>query len=186
MGIALIVNGDPTWPRRVERWVGRDLLENSLVAVATEQADGTTDLPAGFVDHWVERDAEAFDLLADRTEYVLLLDDHWSHRTLDETWLSRALDILDQRSDIDMVCLRHWIDSARHRASDEAQRGFVELGEAPFPDGPGLFRAAAIGKLVPADPGRARRLPFRKPPTPDPPSGVTVQLFPGVFRRMGR
>ena len=186
LGIALIVNGDPIWPRRVERCLGRDLLSDSLV-VATGQADGTTKPPAGFVNHWVTRDTEPFDLLAGRTElrYVLRLHDHWSHRTLDETWLSRALEILDQRSEVELVCLRHRSDSDQHHAPDEAQRGFVELGEAPFPDGPGLFRAAAIGKLVPAGPGRARRLPFRKPPAPEPPSGVAVQLFPGVFRRMG-
>jgi predicted O-methyltransferase YrrM len=187
LGIALIVNGDPTWPRRVERCLGRDLLESSLV-VATARAPGPVAAPAGFVNHWVTRDTEALHLLASRTElqYVLRLDDHWSYRTLDETWLSRALEILDRRSDVELVCLQHRIDTRQHRAPDEAERGFVELGHTPFPDEPGLFRVAAIRKLVPADPDRGRRLSLRKPPAPVPPSGVAVQLFPGVFRRTGR
>jgi Methyltransferase domain len=185
LGIALIVNGDPNWPRRAERCLGRELLEGSLV-VATAREDGTGH-PARFVDHRVDRDTDAFGWLAHRTElqYVLRLDDHWSYRTLDETWLSRALDILDQRSEIEVVCLQHRIDSERHRVPDEAERGFVELGHTKFPDEPGLFRAAAMGKLAPADPDRVRRLPFLKPPAPEPPAGVAVQLFPGVFRRMG-
>lgn len=184
LGIALIVNGDPTWPRRIERCLGRDLLSDSLV-VATGRTDGTTDPPADFIDYWVTRDTEAFDLLADRTEYVLRLDDYWSHRTLDETWLSRALEILDQRSDVELVCLQHRVGGEQQSARDEAQRGFVDLGRTRFPAEPGLFRATAMRKLVPSDFGRERRL-FRKPPAPDPPSGVAVQLFPGVFRRMSR
>lgn len=183
LGIALIVNGDPTWPRRIERCLGRDLLSDSLV-VATGRADGATDPPARFVDYWVPRDTEAFDLLAAQTEYVLRLDDYWSHRTLDETWLSRALAILDQRSDVELVCLQHQADTQQRRAPDEAQRGFVDLGRTRFPAEPGLFRATAMRKLVPADANRGRRL-FRKPPVPDPPAGVAVQLFPGVFRRIG-
>jgi precorrin-6B methylase 2 len=186
LGIVLIVNGDPTWPRRVERCLGRDLLSDSLV-VATGRADGTTGPTVEFVNHWVTGDTEAFNLLADQTEvrYVLRLDDHWSHRTLDGTWLSRSLEILDQHSEVELVCLRHRSDSGQHRAPDEAERGFVELGDAPFLDGPGLFRATALPKLMPADPSRGRRLSFRKPPAPEPPAGVAVQLFPGVFRRMG-
>lgn len=177
LGIALIVNGDPTWPRRVERWLGRDLLSDSLV-VATGRADGTADQPPRFVDHWVTRNTEAIDLLASRTQYVLRLDDHWSNRTLDDTGLTRALEILDQRSDVDVVYLQHRIDSEQPRTPDEAQRGFVELGTRQLPAEPGLFRAAVMRKLVVADSGRGRRLPFRKPP-----AGVAVQLFPGVFRR---
>ena len=183
LGIALTVNGDPTWPRRVERCLGRDLLSDSLV-VAMGRADGTTAPPASFVDHWATRDSEAFDLLAARTEYVLCLDDHWSYRTLDDTWLSRALDIFEQRSEIELVCLQHRIDTDWNRVPDEAERGFVELGHTRFPPEPGLFRATAMRKLVPTGPRRERRPPFRKRP-PDPPAGVAVQLFPGVFRRMG-
>lgn len=94
---------------------------------ATGRADATVE----FVNHWVTRDTEAFDLLASQTRYILRLDDHRSYRTLDETWLTRSLEI-----------------------------------------------------LVPASPGWGWRWPLQK--RPKPPSGVTVQLFPGVFRRMGR
>ena len=185
LGIALTVNGDSTWPRRVERCLGRDLLSSSLV-VATAAADGPADLQAGFVDRWVSCDAEAFNWFASQAEirYVLRLDDHWRHATVDETWFPRALKLLDERSDVELVSLRHRIDTDDHRDPDEAERGFVELGEAAFPDGPGLFRATAMSKLVPTDPGRERCPPWRKR-RPEPPAGIAVQLFPGVFRRMG-
>jgi precorrin-6B methylase 2 len=183
LGIALIVNGDPTWPRRVERCLGRDLLSQSLV-VATARANGPAVPPAWFVNHWMDRDTEAFDLLASLTDYILRLEDHWSNRTLDETWLVRAVELLDQRSDVELVSLRHRSDADQHRDPDEAERGYVELGEVPFPDGPGLFRAAAVRKLLAAESRREWLPPFRKRP-PDPPTGVAVQLFPGVFRRIG-
>jgi predicted O-methyltransferase YrrM len=187
LGIALTVNGDPTWARRIERWLGRDLLASSLV-VATTPAEKATGPSPDFVDLWVARETDAFDLLSRQTKlrYVLRLNDHWSNRTLDQTWMTRALEILDRREEVDLVCLQHRIDTDSHRAPGEVERGFVDLGRGPFPDGPGLFRAAVMDKLVPADPGRVRRLSFRRPAAPDPPAGVTVQLFPGVFRRMGR
>ena len=182
LGIALIVNGDPNWPRRAERCLGRELLEGSLV-VATAREDGTGHPAARFVDHWADRDTDAFGWLARRTElqYVLRLDDHWSYRTLDETWLSRALDILDQRSEIEVVCLQHRIDSEQHRMPDEAERGFVDIGHMRFTDEPSLFRATAMPKLVPAEPDRGWRLSS----APELTTGAAVQLFPGVFRRMG-
>lgn len=185
LAIALMVNGDPTWPRRIERCLGRDLLSGSLV-VATAQAGGMAGSRPTFVDHWASGEAEAFNLLRgwEELRYVLRLADHWDRRTLDESWLSRAMEILDQREDVDLVCLQHRSDTDQHRSADEVERGFAELGTAPFPDGPGLFRAAAMRKLVTAGPERGRLRPFRR--LPDPPSGVAVQLFPGVFRRMGR
>jgi predicted O-methyltransferase YrrM len=185
LGIALIVNGDPTWPRRIERCLGRELLSDSLV-VATAQVAGTTDSRPRFVDDWASGETQAFDLLAGRTEvqYVLRLADHWNRRTLDDAWLPRAMEILDQREDVELVYLEHRSDTEQHRSADEVERGFAELGTAPFPDGPGLFRVAAARKLATTGPERGRRRPFRRPP--EPPSGVAVQLFPGVFRRMGR
>jgi predicted O-methyltransferase YrrM len=185
LGIALMVNGDPSWPRRIERCLGPDLLSGSLV-VATAQPGGTADSRPTFVDHMVTGETEALHLLSDRPElrYILRLADHWDHRTLDESWLPRAVEILDQREDVELVYLEHRSDTEQHRTADEVERGFAELGTAPFPDGPGLFRPAAVRKLATAGPERGRRRPFRRPP--EPPSGVAVQLFPGVFRRMGR
>ena len=81
LGIALTVHGDPSWPRRVERSLGRELLATSLVVATARAADGAFGPRPSFVNHWVTWDAEAFDLVAGRREYVLRLDDHWSNRT---------------------------------------------------------------------------------------------------------
>jgi predicted O-methyltransferase YrrM len=167
LGIALVVNGDPTWPRRAERCLGPDLLLGSFV-VATSQAAASTEF-TGFVNSWAVGDGDAVRLLARRPglRYVLRLDDHWSNSTDDTTWLARAMEILERRPDVELVCLQHWIDNDRRHARDEAQRGFIELGHTPFPEEPALFRAAALSRLADTWP-----------------AGVAVQLLPGAFCRM--
>jgi hypothetical protein len=188
LGIALVANGDPRWPRYAERCLGRDLLLDSYVVVTTQEAGLVDELP-DFVDRLIPQGRQAhqarrraFQALASRPEvrYVLHLDDYWSNRTLDETWLSRALEILDWRSDIDLVCLRHWIDSGHQHVPHQVERGFVELGDQPFPDAPSLFRADVLPMLArQATDRKRRRFQIRRQVL----CCGTVQLFPGVFRR---
>jgi Methyltransferase domain len=195
LGIALTANGDPQWPRRARQCLGRELLRDSYVVVTT------TTRPAGrlpdFVNLRIDGDGgsahwprcEAFDILARRSElrYVLHLDDHWSYRTLDPTWLPRALEILEGRSDVDRVCLHHRADTMHHRKPGEVERGFVELGAAPFTDEPSLFRSKVLRTVAtPELEPRRRRRWWKQAPDPSTPAWGTVQLFPGVFRRMER
>lgn len=210
LGVGILVNGDSSWWRRTQEWVGQGVLENSHVAAATVAAT-PHELPDAVEKH-ISRGGRAGRRPArhhtrtlprkasspsirligrllhsaarpSRVEYVLYLNDDWSSRTLDDGWLKRSLEYLEAHHEVDQVLLPHRI-GARSTGPAAAPHGmgFIELGARRCRDEPSLIRARRRA----ARGWRGllqRRRPWSRMTTVLrlPPKLETVQLSPGVF-----
>jgi SAM-dependent methyltransferase len=177
LGIGILADGDPTWRERARTLIDQRLLDDCFVAAATEDAALRQD--DAWVDKHVIRDGQSHERLAIRVlqtvalqrgvEYVLYLDDDWGSRTLDKTWLSRALRYLREHAEVDQVYLSHRMAGERRVNPEIDGMGFVERAGPPIGGEPSLIRAQALvnGGL------RLRRIRRARP--------RAVQLSPGVF-----
>jgi hypothetical protein len=157
--------------------IDQRLLDDCFVVAATEDAALRQD--DAWVDKHVVRDGQSHERLAIRVlqtvalqrgvEYVLYLDDDWGSRTLDKTWLSRALRYLREHAEVDQVYLSHRMAGERRVNPGLDDMGFVERAGPPIGGEPSLIRAQALvnGGL------RLRRIRRARP--------RAVQISPGVF-----
>jgi hypothetical protein len=168
LGIGIMGNGGSGWWRRAKRNLGDELLDSSYVVVMARDTTPAGGLP-DFVDQHLPADGQGirpmFEILARQSgvRYVLYLDDQWSPATLDESWLGRALDILEGNPEVDQVSLQHGIDVIG--------RATGQIFPQPFALEPSLLRVDRL-ELALQSGGRKPAPPLR-----------TEQLFPGVFRR---
>jgi hypothetical protein len=187
LAIGVVVNGDPNWWRRAKRTVGDRLLDSSYVVVTTR--GGPLPSRPKFVNRPVPADGRPLEQrvqamlkeLADQpgVRYVLYLDDQWSPRTLDARWLSRALDVLETRADIEQVCLEHRADAGGEANGQGLAR--------PFTGVPSLLRADRLKEAfssADAKSRRRRRTGRSGSEVGSPPELLTVELSPGVFCRI--
>jgi hypothetical protein len=153
LGIGILVNRDPTWRGRARTVIDQRLLDDCFVVVAAEDAALRQD--DAWVDkHVVVRDGQSHERLAIRVlqtvalqrgvEYVLYLDEDWQSRTLDKTWLSRALQYLREHAEVDQVYLSHRMAGERRVNPDIEDMGFVERAGPSIGGEPSLIRAQAL------------------------------------------
>jgi len=106
--------------------------------------------------------------------YVLYLDDRWSPWPLGERWLARALEILEEDSHVEQVCLTHQGDVTDEAARRVFPRWF-------FAGTPSLLRADRLNQVLRLE--TAKHAPRRWTRSwAEPPSLQTRQLSPGGFR----
>jgi hypothetical protein len=118
--------------------------------------------------------------------YLLHLEDDWEVCTQDDTWLRRAVTILDGEPRIGQVRLRHRGDRVRRRHMVTAQlirweerAGYLLSESAHWTFNPSLIRASDAPAAWPADDEATAQRSFLR-------SGLwTAQLTPGVFRHLG-
>jgi Glycosyl transferase family 2/Methyltransferase domain len=118
--------------------------------------------------------------------YLLHLEDDWEVSTQDDTWLWRAVTILDGEPQIGQVRLRHRGDRVRrwHMVTARAIRweeraGYLLSESAHWTFNPSLIRANDAPAAWPADDEATAQRAFLR-------SGLwTAQLTPGVFRHLG-
>jgi Methyltransferase domain len=195
LGIGILGSGDRGWWDRMERDLGGQLLASSHVVVADRGEPGRS-LPRSatkFINQLLpangtlpSRRLKMFDLLARQpgVGHVLYLDDRWSQSTLDAGWLARALQILEEKLDVEVeqVSLRHLVDVGV--AGNAGQRPFT----ASFTSEPCLLRADRLGIALQSERARSRSRTSssRSGAELEPAPLWTVQLSPGVFRRNHR
>jgi precorrin-6B methylase 2 len=153
VGIGILANGDPSWRQRTQKHLDSRLLRESFVLAASD--DASSDSTESFVDEHITRNGQPHKRLVGQVlqsvaqhpgvEYVLLLNDDWSSRTLEEKWLERALEILQKNLHIDQIYLRRRIDQNDRRVHPSADgMGFVERSGALLSQEPCLIRARSL------------------------------------------
>ena len=118
--------------------------------------------------------------------YLLHLEDDWEMSTQDDTWLRRAVTILDGEPQIGQVRLRHRGERVRRRHMVttqvirwEERAGYLLSESAHWTFNPSLIRASDAPTAWPAADEAAAQRAFLR-------SGLwTAQLTPGVFRHLG-
>jgi hypothetical protein len=182
---ASILSDDPDWWHRARSNVGEALMRSVHVVVGARNEEPVAPLPK-YVDGRLSAEGptsrrslrKMLEELAARPEvrYVLYLDDRWSPCTLDDTWLSRALDILQERPEVEQVSLLHQIEVT--------QSG----GRRPFAFAPCLLSAERTRKMLPSRGAEVRQRLLAASSEAEPATLPlrTVGLWPGVFRRTGK
>lgn len=192
LGIGILGNGSPDRLRRTVTALEPYIPSESRVVIMAEDQKATQEVvkslqvkpqllprPGGQPPERLVGQLVA-EVLRDRdVRFVLQVDQDWDFKTLDETWLTRALRLLEERVDIEQVRLCHRLDTGqrqgesrrgrRQRAGDQpSEDGYVLEGSVRFALEPSLVTAAALRS-------RMRRLSSCKL--------RTAQLSPGAFRR---
>jgi hypothetical protein len=119
-------------------------------------------------------------------QYVLHLEDDWLTRSREMSWLTRAHRILEERSDVGQVRLRHIGERVlRHHMLTgkvidwQEDRGYRFAAAAHFTFNPNLLRAKDVSRIYPCDSEAHAQKNYMRT------AYGSAQLVPGVFCHLG-